>query len=142
MTERIKKIMEFVSMSSTQFADHVEVPRAVMSHILSGRNKPSLEVVTKIVAVFPEIDLRWVLLGEGDMLKQLAPVVAPVNKAPNLAIDSTQTDNPAKSTVNDVVKVQNEDKAEPAISDAERSEKTIEQIVIFYSDKTFMAYKP
>ncbi|GAA4505488.1 hypothetical protein GCM10023172_33420 [Hymenobacter ginsengisoli] len=48
-----------------------------MSHILSERNKPSLEVVQRIISAFPELSLPWLLSGTGDMVGSQAPVAAP-----------------------------------------------------------------
>lgn len=67
-------------LSPTQFADTIGVSRPIVSHILSGRNKPSLEVVQKIVGAFPDLSLRWLLNGEGPMLaahSPAEPVAAP-----------------------------------------------------------------
>ncbi|WP_299821805.1 helix-turn-helix transcriptional regulator [uncultured Pontibacter sp.] len=142
MVERIKVLMEYKGLTSTQFADTVEVPRAVISHILSGRNKPSLEVITKIVAAFPEVSVNWMLLGEGEMLKALAPPVAPVSdvlKEPLLPSDKQPT-APAKPVDND--KVQNKSIPDSAAAASTHQDKAIEQIVVFYTDKTFTAYKP
>ena len=63
--ERIEFIMNGYGLSSSQFADKTGIPRASVSHILSGRNKPSLEVLQKVAAVFPEIDIQWLMLGVG-----------------------------------------------------------------------------
>lgn len=70
MINRIKEIAQYFNLSSTAFADRVEIARPVISHIFSERNKPSLEVVQKIGAAFPEIDLHWLLYGQGEMLKR------------------------------------------------------------------------
>lgn len=128
--------MEYKGLSSSQFADGVEVPRAVISHILSGRNKPSLEVVTKIVAAFPDVSIRWMLLGEGDMLKPLAAAIAPDLKATDAKPAQLTTVDQTTEQPGETGKVQNVANSHAA------PEKTIEQIVVFYSDKTFIAYKP
>lgn len=74
MLDRIRELLAARELSSTQFADTIGVSRPVVSHILSGRNKPSLEVVQKIVAAFPDLSLPWLLNGEGAMV---APVTVP-----------------------------------------------------------------
>lgn len=63
--ERIEFIMNGYGLTSSQFADKTGIPRASVSHILSGRNKPSLEVLQKVAAVFPDIDIQWLMLGVG-----------------------------------------------------------------------------
>ena len=76
MINRIKEIAQHFNLSSTAFADRVEIARPVISHIFSERNKPSLEVVQKIGMAFPAVDLEWLLYGKGEMLKKTAPKAA------------------------------------------------------------------
>ena len=65
MRERIKQVIEREGMSQSQFADFIEVNRPTLSHILAGRNNPSLEVVMKIHQKFPKISFSWLLDGVG-----------------------------------------------------------------------------
>lgn len=64
--ERIEHIISAYGLSSSQFAEKTAIPRASVSHILSGRNKPSLEVLQKVAAAFPDVDVNWLMLGVGD----------------------------------------------------------------------------
>lgn len=68
MKERIEKIMKSEGMSASKFADAIGVQRSGISHILSGRNKPSLELVNKILKHFDKINADWLLLGKGEMV--------------------------------------------------------------------------
>ena len=70
MLDRIKHLLSTYKLSPAQFADTIGVSRPIVSHILSGRNKPSLEVVQKIVAAFPDLSLPWLLVGTGSMKAQ------------------------------------------------------------------------
>ena len=69
--ERIELLMKCYDLTSSQFADRTGIQRASVSHILSGRNKPSLDVMLKIFDAFPGLDMKWLMTGSGD-----APVVA------------------------------------------------------------------
>jgi len=96
MIERIRQILATRALSPTQFADTIGIGRPVVSHILNGRNKPSLEVMQKIMEAFPDLSLPWLLKGEGPMLASTpaattvadtvraipAPVVSPSKKKP------------------------------------------------------------
>lgn len=64
--ERIEYLIEAHGLTSSQFADKTGIPRASVSHILSGRNKPSLEILQKVAAVFPDVDLNWLMMGAGE----------------------------------------------------------------------------
>lgn len=68
MLDRIKALMAARQLSASQFADLTTLPRPVVSHILSGRNKPSLEAAQKIMAAFPDVSVDWLLNGRGEML--------------------------------------------------------------------------
>ena len=67
---RLKEIIAHYDLTSSTFADTIEVPRSSISHLLSGRNKPSLDFVMKVVHKFPEVDLYWLLYNEGSFPKK------------------------------------------------------------------------
>lgn len=64
--ERIELIMKSYNLTPSQFADRCGIQRASVSHILSGRNKPSLEVMLKIFESFSGLDMTWLMTGKGD----------------------------------------------------------------------------
>jgi len=84
MINRIRELLEVRQLSPTQFADLIGVGRPVISHILSERNKPSLEVVQKVLDAFPDISLSWLMKGIGPMLTNAGPVPA----APLASVDA------------------------------------------------------
>ena len=65
MRERIKQIIEREGMSQSQFADFIGVNRPTLSHVIAGRNNPSMEIVMKIHQKFPNINILWLLDGIG-----------------------------------------------------------------------------
>ncbi|WP_445747400.1 helix-turn-helix transcriptional regulator [Polaribacter sp.] len=71
-TNRLKKILDYYDLSAALFADKIGVQRSSISHILSGRNKPSLDFILKITAVFEEVDLYWLVDGKGHFPKKTA----------------------------------------------------------------------
>ena len=77
MVDRIRALLLARQLSPTQFADAIGVARPIVSHILSGRNKPSLEVVQKVLAAFPDLSMPWLLSGTGPMLATDAEPTAP-----------------------------------------------------------------
>ena len=68
MLSRIKQIIDKEKLSSTQFATEIGVQRSALSHVLSGRNKPSLDFMMKIKTRYPDINLDWLMLGKGKMM--------------------------------------------------------------------------
>lgn len=73
MIDRIKSLLAVKNLTSSQFANEIGVQRSGISHILSGRNKPSLDFILKILDHFPEINEVWLLKGEGEMYKGNSP---------------------------------------------------------------------
>lgn len=65
MRERIHQIMKMKSVNAAEFADLMQIKRPGLSHILTGRNNPSLDFVIKLKETFPEINLEWLLYGRG-----------------------------------------------------------------------------
>ncbi|MFL0078709.1 helix-turn-helix domain-containing protein [Tenacibaculum maritimum] len=62
---RLKQVLDYYKLTSSSFADTIDIQRSTMSHLLSGRNKPSLDFVLKVVDKFPEVNLYWFLKGKG-----------------------------------------------------------------------------
>lgn len=74
MVDRINLILKAKNLTSRQFAEEIGIQPSGMSHILSGRNRPSLDFVMKVVNRYPEIDIKWLTLGEGEMYSSNVPV--------------------------------------------------------------------
>lgn len=131
--------MESEGMSPSRFAEAIGIQRAAMSHILSGRNNPSLDVITKVLERYPYIDPDWLLFGKGNMLKHDTRKEQPdLFENPALftpkgadtpeyrqETGSKTPQNMVKQTVIEKVVVQ------------EKPSRIISKIVIFYSDNTF-----
>ena len=60
-TKRLQKVIDFYGESASSFAEKIGVQRSSISHILSGRNKPSLDFVLKVLSAFPEVELYWLM---------------------------------------------------------------------------------
>ena len=67
MKDRILKVMQKEGLSNAEFAEKIGISTSSLSHIFSGRNKPSLEVVMRIHKACPYININWLLYGEGEM---------------------------------------------------------------------------
>lgn len=69
MKDRIITLIKAMNYTSAQFADEIGVQKSGISHIISGRNNPSLDFVQKILQRFPEINMEWLIMGKGQMIK-------------------------------------------------------------------------
>lgn len=65
MKERIEHIIKAESLSNLQFAQLLDISPASVTHLLSGRNNPSLDLIVRIARKLPHYNLRWLILGEG-----------------------------------------------------------------------------
>ena len=108
--KRLQKVIDFYGETASSFAEKIGVQRSSISHILSGRNKPSLDFVLKVLSSFPEVELYWLMNGKGEF---------PSNK--------TEIDQIKNEEVNQDLK----------ISSNSTKDKSIDRIVIFYKDGTF-----
>jgi transcriptional regulator with XRE-family HTH domain len=143
--KRLETILDFYSLNASSFADKIGVQRSSMSHLLSGRNKPSLDFVMKILEVFPEIDLYWILNGTGDFPKKEDNLINHTKEIKPLApIQSNETfeEQNLFSKIN-FEKESDEVKMNDKIEN-NNSKKTdeIEKIVFFYKNGTFKVYMP
>jgi transcriptional regulator with XRE-family HTH domain len=143
--KRLEFIMEHFGLNASSFADKVNVQRSSISHLLSGRNKPSLDFVMKIMDIFPELNLYWLLDGMGSYLKSDATEIVqpktPITPAPFVEIESKPVNNLFSEEA--VATNKKEDlPSTPALIPQKSAGKEIEKIVLFYADGTFFQYSP
>lgn len=67
MVERINLLLKAKNITARQFAEEIGIQPSGMSHIMSGRNNPSLDFVMKVVRRWPEVNINWLMLGKGEM---------------------------------------------------------------------------
>ncbi|MCX7862688.1 MAG: helix-turn-helix domain-containing protein [Bacteroidales bacterium] len=136
MKERLEKFLSVENISPSKFADEIGIQRSSISHILSGRNNPSLDVIQKILSRFPYINAEWLIMGKGDMFKP--------EREPTLFDNLVETSN------NEIKNVQNEIENDKNLKADINSindyipitnTKKIEQIIVLYSDKTANVYR-
>lgn len=139
MKDRIEHIMRAKNLKASDFAALLGIQPSGVSHILAGRNKPSLEFVKKIKETFPEYNLDWIIFGTGPMTTS-----EPFN------VTSTPSPNPS-SPVSDSIPFDFEEEPIqndlPLMDPTDASEKvmnsnTIKSMVVLYDDGTFETYSP
>ncbi|WP_300439788.1 helix-turn-helix transcriptional regulator [Christiangramia sp.] len=130
---RLNKILNFYDLSAASFADQIEVGRSSISHILSGRNKPSLDFVMKVVQNFPEVELYWLLNGKGTFPSTSQKETT--HKKENKQKQEVSASYPKQE---EIAKPGNQS-SDSFISN--KSGKQIQKIVIFYTDGSFEAFE-
>jgi transcriptional regulator with XRE-family HTH domain len=130
MINRIKEIIVKEGLTSGSFADAIGVQRSNMSHILNGRNNPSLDFVIKTLQRFPKVNTEWLLLGTGSMYQNSqSSTIQPVKE---LSIFDAIPEPDQKRSVPDREKnplIQADTKIEAS--------KLVSKVLIFYSDHTY-----
>lgn len=125
-TRRLHKIMEHHDLSAASFADKIDVGRSSISHLLSGRNKPSLDFVMKIINAFPDVELYWLLNGKGSFPEKSEA------KTPSVPSDRVS------SKPQDLFDTPNQiPTSRPSVGKGRK----IRRIVLFYEDGTFEAFE-
>jgi DNA-binding XRE family transcriptional regulator len=143
MKERIIQIIETEHLTSGKFALTIGTQPSIISHILNGRNKPSMEIIQKILASFPTINPDWLILGSGSMYRPSSLV----SDQPSLFDDvkSKSSDTNQKLIVNkEIVGTSKENSSQVSNTTltVPVQVKKINKITVYYSDMTFEEFIP
>lgn len=143
--KRLELLLDYYSLNASSFADKIGVQRSSLSHLLSGRNKPSLDFILKILEFYPEVDLYWILNGKGTFpASDKKQISSTLNEDVAKKIEETTlftTDLFASDK--EVITPKSEIKDTTAnTSIATDPEVQIDKIVVFYTDGSFKSYHP
>jgi len=146
MKDRIQAFLQNENKSYAQFAEEIGVQPSGISHILSGRNNPSLDFVIKMLHRYPALAAEWLLFGRGPMYRivsqpTLFDVEMPFSPSggddgagsPDLPDEASDAPDGSRTAVGGEI---------PLREGIRDSTKHLTRIVMFYSDKTFTEYKP
>lgn len=136
MKERLEQFLRLEQVTPAKFADILGIQRSGISHILSGRNKPSLDFIEKISSKYPLLNLEWLITGKGKVYKESLRINSmhenvSQQKKEDLFTNISTEDNRPKSTDRQVLEEIEETK--PNII----SVKKIKKVILVYSDNTF-----
>lgn len=141
LTDRIKGIMDNSNLSPAAFADKLEIQRSAISHVLNGRNKPSLDFVLKLLKAFPDIEASWLLTGEETKPKN-KNTSSKIEISSNSKPDPKPADKSKADLANNSDIAINPKRVELPESAKAKENKNVSRIVIFYTDNTFESYFP
>lgn len=141
LNEKIKQILVDKNISPSHFADEIGIQRSSISHIIAGRNKPSLDIVQKIIKRFPDLGVNWILDDEDlpESVSEIKPFGA----------DDYTLFNGQKSGISSLPDSRKNVGTRPNsvhenlmhMHAAAPAEKKVERILVFYSDGTFQEFK-
>ncbi|HIZ85877.1 MAG TPA: helix-turn-helix domain-containing protein [Candidatus Coprenecus stercoravium] len=130
MNRRLQQFLELEQLKPAQFADIMGIQRANVSHILSGRNKPSFDFIQKFLNKFPSVNPDWLLLGKGKPLREQNSPALPTGTSSAQDVLFTEPDEAPEYSGVDM------EMEEPA------ERKDVRRITLFYSDGTFQEFYP
>ncbi|WP_353151108.1 helix-turn-helix transcriptional regulator [Flavobacterium sp.] len=141
--KRLETIFDYYGLTASLFADKINVQRSSISHLLSGRNKPSLDFTLKVIECFPEVELLWLLNGKGSFPKgengsEEKTAISSNEKAVQENNLFSQEIIPSTTNVEISTTIPNIQTEEKLV----HSDSKIERIVVFYTDGTFKNYNP
>jgi transcriptional regulator with XRE-family HTH domain len=155
MEDRIKKFMEYKGISPSELADSIGVQRSNVTHVLKARNKPSFQFIEKLLQIYPEINAKWLLLGEGKMIEGVTKSGTLFDSIPESVINPISAE---KKVEPEIIKdfstpKLNETTSPPPVQERKEpenelydpffsSEKPIERLIVFFKDQTFKVYNP
>ena len=134
--DRLAHILRAKNLTATQFAELMEIQPSNVSHLLNGRNKPSLDFLIKLKEVFPEYSFDWIIMGKKPItINEPAPAQFEENNMrfddaddeKIVKFDNIETDFTEKVAENQKIVIQSND---------------IEKLIVTYSDKTFEILTP
>ena len=150
MKERLVQLLDVEQLSPSKFADIIGVQRSSISHVLSGRNKPSFDFLQKTLKAFPGLNADWLIQGEGTMYEHMG------REMPGTLFDVPE--DPHEVPVPDDTQAQSEeiDQIEDPELDTKELTQTddtvvspqndlkrkIVQVMVFYDDDTFRSFGP
>jgi transcriptional regulator with XRE-family HTH domain len=142
--DRIIEFLRAENISSANFAQEIGVQPSGISHIISGRNKPSLDFIVKMLNRYPLLSTEWLLFGKGKMLKE---------GIPGDLFSGDMNSNEPETQINDILEVSGTgdgssltgnqiDSEANTNSSASAGGRKTDRIVIFYNDNTYKEYFP
>ena len=140
--DRLAHILRAKNLTAKQFAELMDIQPSNVSHLLSGRNKPSLDFLTKLKEVFPEYSFDWIIMGKKPItINEPSPVKYEEN---NLKFEEIGEER--VSEFDDLDESTDEDLKKYAAQFADNhmidEDGVVEKIIVVYSDKTFEIILP
>jgi len=142
MKDRIQEFLVRENKTSSQFAEEIGVQPSSISHIVSGRNRPSLDFVLKMLSKYDSIRSEWLLFGQGSMYRELEmPGLFDNNlksDSPKIQTEKSNPGIPIEEAGKQVDHLVSGEQRVASFGDSDR----IDRIIVFYLDSTFSEYRP
>ena len=142
MKERIQQFLNYKQITPAEFANSIKVQRSNITHLLQGRNQPGFQFITKMLSVYPEINAKWLIMGTGNMLEKDIKVKEPELFSRTSDFDISVKDKSEHQILNSEKDILEKIFPEKLSKASSKETPEIQSIVIFYTDHSFVHYKP
>ena len=133
IADRLIKFINYLGINNSTFADEIDVQRSGISHILSGRNKPSLEFLQKLFTKYPTLNSQWLIMGLGNMIIEPGAQSQKAESKNEPQLSDINLNKQHSLTFPDQPNSQ-----EPKMQ--EKPPKAVKKVIILYTDDTFHEY--
>ncbi len=143
MKERILQFLSRENKSSSQFAEEIGVQPSSVSHILSGRNNPSLDFTMKMLSRYPLLRTDWLLFGKGSMYREA--VMPSLFDNGTVSADSESVREEKRDAGSEITggnEVQKDERKDDNSDIKVQEGRRVTSVIVFYSDMTFVSYSP
>lgn len=153
MKDRLIQLLDLEQLTPSRFADTIGVQRSSVSHVLSGRNKPSFDFLQKTLKAFPGLSAEWLMLGRGKIYGHTEPAGAPglFDSQAEKPVMQQETEETPEDKGQQLFEGRFEDQGAGKVDEEEETQmekpspeagKRVMKVIIFYEDDTFRSFEP
>ena len=154
MREKLQQLMNAEQLTGSKLAEYLGIQPSSISHIMGGRNKPSLDFVQKILQRYPRINPDWLLLDSDEMYRpQTSPAPSIDN---NSLLPFAGSDTPSEESISQPVAATPDPAPQPSTTSTNSSAEAmamfgsasstqhggVKRVIVLYEDRTFESYEP
>tara|TARA_B110001454_G_scaffold169880_1_gene160301 strand:+ start:96 stop:521 length:426 start_codon:yes stop_codon:yes gene_type:complete len=132
-TNRLQNLLDYYSLSASGLATKIGIQRSTISHVVSGRNKPSLDFVMKILHTFNEVTIEWLIDGKGSFPKL-------ENSSINTIVKTIENPSPTFTKKIESERNENITDAVSELIPTKTNGKEIQKVILLYKDGSFESF--
>lgn len=146
--DRIKLMIETEGVTQAAFAESTGINTSTLNHVLTGRNNPSMEVITKILSTYPQYESDWLIHGNGAMWTEAYSEErarsSTIPLFPGVTVATDSTTGPTSETQTGSEKAPTERRRSlPSLGPfAKVSVRRVQRVIIYYDDNTYETLYP
>lgn len=144
MREKLLNLMKSEQLTASKLAELLDIQPSGISHILSGRNKPSFDLVQKILRRFPRVNPDWLLLDKDEMYRtiDIEPQPATSQSISTEELDETMQQSTVSGMTTPATNSTNASTPAQQIAAAYAPKSgNVKRVIVLFDDHTFESYE-